>query len=53
MSRSEPDLVGAIRASGSGREPEAIGYGRDVDDAIAIDAHGHVPVLRGGAFTAD
>jgi 2-phosphosulfolactate phosphatase len=49
--RSIVDLDEAVRACASARELQAIGYGRDVDDAVALDVDGHVPVLRDGAFT--
>jgi 2-phosphosulfolactate phosphatase len=46
------DVRGAIRACSSARELQGIGYDRDVDDAAVVDSELHVPLLRGGAFTA-
>lgn len=51
--RAIDDPREAIGACSSGRELQRIGYGHDVDDAVAIDAERHVPLLRDGAFTAE
>ena len=41
-----------LRASASGRELDAIGFGDDVRVAGELDASDVVPVLEGEAFTA-
>lgn len=47
-----PDLPGAVRASLSAGELRTGGWAADVEMAVAVDADGHVPVLRRGAFRA-